>query len=143
MPQRRAMYGRWVSPQLTPYIGSAKMGGMSDELGDVQITPKIATVLKIFLEDPQTPRYGMELMRLTGQSAATLYPNLTKLARAGWLEASKEDIDPKVEGRPARRNYIITGAATVAARAELAALSEHYRPPALRNPRLAPHGGTA
>jgi PadR family transcriptional regulator, regulatory protein PadR len=111
-------------------------------LQEIEVTPRIAAVLKVFLKEPQTARYGMELMRLTGQSSGTLYPNLTRLVKAGWLTVSKEDIDPRIEGRPARRNYTITGAAVGAARIELAALSEHYRPPALRAPRLAPHGGT-
>ena len=42
---------------------------------------------------------------------------------------------------PPGRNYMITGAAVSAARVQLAALSEQYRPPGLG--RLRPQGSTA
>ncbi len=119
------------------------MDTVPEQPGDLQITPKIAAVLKVFLDAPGTARYGMELMQLTGQTSGTLYPNLHRMVRAGWLTVSTEDIDPAVAGRPARRNYTITGDAVTVARAELAALSEFYRPPAVRRPRLAPRGDTA
>lgn len=110
---------------------------------DLELTPKMAAVIKAFLEDTQRPRYGFELMRLTGQPSGTLYPNLAKFEHAGWLIGGKEDIDPRAEGRPARRIYRITGAGALAARQQLAALSEHYRPPAARRTRPAFEGGTA
>jgi DNA-binding PadR family transcriptional regulator len=110
---------------------------------DLTLTPKMAAVIKIFLEDTQQPRYGLELMRLAGQPSGTTYPILMKFERAGWLTAGKEDIDPKTEGRPARRFYRITGCGALAAHRQLAALSEHYRPPATQRPRLVPQGSTA
>jgi PadR family transcriptional regulator len=106
----------------------------------LDITPKMARVLKIFLEEPDQPRYGFELMKLTGMASGSLYPMLAKLERAGWLTRGKENIDPHVAGRPPRMHYKITGAAIPAARIQLAALSDQYRPPALR--RLRPEGGT-
>jgi PadR family transcriptional regulator PadR len=96
----------------------------------VDVTPRMADVLKVFLEDAEQPRYGFELMRLTGQPSGTLYPILAKLERAGWLVGGKEDIDASTAGRPPRRFYRIEGTAVEAARVELAALSERYRPPA-------------
>jgi PadR family transcriptional regulator PadR len=119
----------------------ATVGGVRDNVDDLQLTPKLAAVLKVFLDDPDTPRYGVELMRLTGQASGTMYPNLHKLVAAGWLTVDKEDIDPVAARRPARRNYTITGAAVAAARIQLAALSEFYRPPAVRRMRRAPQGG--
>ena len=110
---------------------------------DLDITPKMARVLKTFLEDPSRPRYGFELMRLTGLASGSLYPMLARLEEAGWLSRGKEDIDPHTEGRPPRLNYTITGAAVVAARLQLAALSEQYRPPAPVRPQLRSQGGTA
>jgi PadR family transcriptional regulator, regulatory protein PadR len=89
----------------------------------------MAAVLKIFLEDVQQPRYGFELMQLTGQPSGTLYPILAKLERMGWLVGGREDIDPRTAGRPPRRFYRIEGAAAADARVELAALSERFRPP--------------
>lgn len=89
----------------------------------------MAAVIKIFLQDPSKPRYGFELMRVTGQPSGTLYPILAKLENSGWLTVGKEDIDPRAEGRPARRFYRISAAAVPAARLQLAELSERYRPP--------------
>ena len=108
---------------------------------DLDITPKMATVLKVFLEDPDQPRYGFELMKLTSMASGSLYPMLARFEGAGWLTKGKEDIDPHVAGRPARTHYTITGAAVSAARIQLAELSERYRPPVLA--RLRPHGSTA
>jgi DNA-binding PadR family transcriptional regulator len=107
---------------------------------DLDITPKMARVLKIFLEDPGQPRYGFELMKLTGMPSGSLYPMLSRLEGAGWLTRGKEDIDPGSAGRPARTNYTITGAAVSAARVQLAALSEQYRPPLPGH--LRPQGST-
>jgi DNA-binding PadR family transcriptional regulator len=111
-------------------------------LGDITLTPKQADVVKVFLADPAKGRYGYELMQLTGQSSSYLYPTLAKLVRVGWLTAGREDVNPDAPGRPPRRVYWISGAAVTAARLQLAALSERYRPPKPTRPRLAPRGGT-
>jgi DNA-binding MarR family transcriptional regulator len=108
---------------------------------DLDLTPKMATVLKVFLEDPDHPRYGFELMKLTSMASGSLYPMLARLEGAGWLTRGKEDIDPRAAGRPARTHYTIAGAAVTAARVQLAELSERFRPPVPM--RLRPEGGTA
>lgn len=116
---------------------------MDDQpIEDLDLTPKMADVVKVFLADPTKGRYGYELMRLTGMSSSYLYPTLAKLEKAGWLTAGKEDIDPHAAGRPPRRVYRISGAAVTVARVQLAALSERYRPPRPGQPRLQPRGGT-
>jgi DNA-binding PadR family transcriptional regulator len=128
---------------------------MDDQpIEDLELTPKMADVIKIFLADPTKARYGYELMRLTGQSSSYLYPTLAKFQKAGWLTAGKEDVDPHTAGRPPRRVYWISGAAVEVARVQLKALSERflppeptrprerYRPPKPTRPRLLPHGGT-
>ncbi len=107
---------------------------------ELNITPKMTRVLKVFLEDPGQPRYGFELMRCTGLASGSLYPMLARLEEAGWLTGGKENIDPSTEGRPPRRHYTITGAAVAAARVQLAALSEQYRPPVPTQARLKPYG---
>lgn len=107
----------------------------------VRITTSVAEVLAALLEDPQAERYGLELMRATGQPSGTLYPILTRLQEAGWLRADWEQIDPSVTGRPARRYYRLTPQGAVAARAELAALYARLRPRPAGGPQLA--GGTA
>src|SRR6266487_1485625 len=113
----------------------------SGVMEQLELTPKTAAIVKVFLEDPSQPRYGFELMRRTGQPSGTTYPLLAKLEHAGWLVGGKEDIDPHAAKRPARRVYRITGAAVVAARTQLAALSEQYRPPVPISTRLATNGG--
>ena len=56
---------------------------------DLDITPKMAMVLKIFLEDPGQPRYGFELMKLTGMASGSLYPMLAKFEAAGVDKSKK------------------------------------------------------
>lgn len=101
----------------------------------------MAQVLAVLLEDPQAERYGLELMRATGQPSGTLYPILTRLQEAGWLRAAWEEIDPKAQGRPARRYYRLTPQGALAAHTELAALYARLRPRGAGGPQLA--GGTA
>lgn len=93
----------------------------------------MARILRVFLEEPGKPRYGFELIRLTGLASGSLYPMLAKLEEAGWLAGIREEIDPKAAGRPRRVNYVLTGEGDTAARARLTALSELYRPPAVRS----------
>ncbi|KAA9379626.1 helix-turn-helix transcriptional regulator [Microbispora cellulosiformans] len=111
---------------------------MADHLS---VTPKMAQILKVFLEDVEQPRYGFELMQLTSQHSGTLYPILATLEKAGWLNSHREDIDPKEAGRRPRRMYLLTPDGAVLAQARLEALAEAYRPPV--NARLRPQGGTA
>jgi PadR family transcriptional regulator PadR len=113
---------------------------MATEYQDLDLTPKMAAIIKVFLEEPHKERYGFELMRATGQPSGTLYPNLAKFEAAGWLTGGKEDINPRAEGRPARRFYRINGAAVSAARTQLAALSEQFRPPRAVRPNPAANG---
>lgn len=108
---------------------------------DLEITPKMAKVLKVFLEDPGQPRYGFELMKLTGLASGSLYPMLARLEEGGWLTRGKENIDPHAAGRPPRLHYTIVGDGVTAARVQLAALSDQYRPPSPG--RLRPRGSTA
>ncbi|GAA2006072.1 PadR family transcriptional regulator [Catenulispora subtropica] len=102
---------------------------------DVRVTLAVATLLRIFLEDPVEPRYGYDLMRLTGYPSGKLYPLLARLESAGWLHKEIERVDPSVAGRPARRHYRLSGEGLVAARRALAAVNEQVR--------LRPDGGPA
>ena len=90
----------------------------------IRVTTTVAKTLAAFLADPDVPRYGMSLMEQTGLASGTLYPILMRLQKEGWLEASKEDIDPAVEGRPARKNYLLTQTGRQASRQALAELYE-------------------
>jgi DNA-binding PadR family transcriptional regulator len=104
----------------------------------------VARVLRVFLEDPTAPRYGLELMKATKMPSGSLYPMLARLERAGWLRSRREQIDPATEGRPPRRYYELSPEGLVAARYELAALAEQLRPPVWGpTSRSQPEGGWA
>jgi len=91
---------------------------------DPRITPAVATVLRIFLEDPTEPHYGYDLMRLTTYPSGKLYPILARLERAGWLHKELEQIDPSTAGRPARRHYRLSAEGLTAARSALVEVNE-------------------
>jgi PadR family transcriptional regulator PadR len=102
------------------------VGGM-----DINLTPAMVRVLQEFLKEPARRRFGMEIMRAAKVSSGSLYPALARLERAGWITGETEDIDPKKEGRPARRYYTMTADGVRSARLDLAALSDRTRPPVL------------
>jgi hypothetical protein len=108
---------------------------------DLSLTPKMADVVKPFVEDPLKLWYGAELMRSTGQASGYVYPALAKFEKNGWLTSGREDIDPRAAGRPPRRFYRITDAGLAAARTQLAELSQRYALPATIRPRVAPNAG--
>jgi PadR family transcriptional regulator PadR len=90
---------------------------------EIRVTAAVAMVLAAFLEDPGADRYGLDLMRATGQPSGTLYPILLRLQRAGWVVAEWEDVDPAEAGRPARRYYRLSADGVVSARTAVAELS--------------------
>jgi PadR family transcriptional regulator PadR len=112
-------------------------------MDEVRMTFAVAKVLRTFLDDVAEPRYGYELMRLTGFPSGKLYPILARLQRAGWLIREQEEIDPAAAGRPARRLYRLSPDGIQAARQELAALTAQLRPSSGLPGRLQPEGGSA
>ena len=88
----------------------------------MRLTIPVVKVVSALLTAPDEPRYGLDLMRLTGLPSGTLYPVLHRLRAAGWLAADWEDVDPVAAGRPARRYYRLTGDGIRAARLALAEL---------------------
>jgi DNA-binding PadR family transcriptional regulator len=86
-------------------------------------------VLRALLEDVSAERYGMEIADLAELATGTIHPILARLEGVGWLESRWEDIDPRVEGRAARRYYRLTPSGAEQARD---ALARAYRPPARR-----------
>jgi PadR family transcriptional regulator PadR len=123
-------------PCLHPYVRIVHMA-------DVRVTIAVALVLQEFLAEVGEPRYGYELMQLTGFPSGKLYPILARLQRVGWLSRGREVIDPAQSGRPARYLYRITPDGIEAAQAELSALREQLRPPVRVLPRLRTEGGCA
>jgi PadR family transcriptional regulator PadR len=93
------------------------------------MTVAVATVLRIFIDELTQPRYGYELMQLTGFPSGKLYPILARLERAGWLTKEQELADPAVAGRPVRRLYRLSEAGIRGASYELAVLREQLQAP--------------
>jgi DNA-binding PadR family transcriptional regulator len=93
-------------------------------------------VLEALLTDVERELYGVELGELAGLRSGTVHPILARLEAVGWLQSRWENIDPRTEGRPARRYYRLTADG---ARAAQAALARAYRPSPVR--RLRPQAG--
>lgn len=89
-------------------------------------------VLGALLTDPSSDRYGLELSAEAGLPSGTIHPILARLEGLGWLESSWEDIDPRVEGRPARRYYRLSAAGADSARAALARVPQRRTRATLR-----------
>ena len=109
----------------------------------VRVTTGVARLLAALVVEPGEWRYGLDLMRATGQASGSLYPILTRLLDAGWLESEWEQVDPVVEGRPARRYYRLTPDGLVMARVELAELTAHLSTRRRRRPGPAGAPGAA
>jgi DNA-binding PadR family transcriptional regulator len=70
-----------------------------------RITLQTLKVLSVFLDQPTSDRYGLEICDLTGLKYGTVQPMLRRFDKAGWLKSAWEDIDPKEAGRRPRRYY--------------------------------------
>jgi DNA-binding PadR family transcriptional regulator len=76
-------------------------------------------VLQALLQDPAQELYGVEIGNLAGLPSGTVHPILARLEGLGWVESRWEDIDPRREGRPARRYYLLTAGGIDSARGAL------------------------
>jgi PadR family transcriptional regulator PadR len=95
-------------------------------------------VLRALLDNPTRELYGLEIGELAELRSGTVHPILARLEGVGWLQSRWEDIDPRAEGRPARRYYRLTADGV---RTAQAALARAYRPSPAR--RLRPQVGEA
>lgn len=77
-------------------------------------------VLQVFLDDAARDRYGSDIGAEAGLPSGTVHPILARLEGFGWLESRWEEIDPRVEGRPARRYYRLTGVGVQSAQSAVA-----------------------
>ena len=103
---------------------------MADRL---RMTLPTQFVLRALLADPQAELYGVEIGEAAGLPSGTVHPILARLEGLRWVQSRWEDIDPKVEGRPARRYYRLTAAGAQQART---ALAEAYRSKSKRRVRI-------
>ena len=85
-------------------------------------------LLEALLADPTREMYGAEIGAAAGLPSGTVHPILARLEGLRWLESHWEDIDPRREGRPARRYYRLTALGTEAARGALARAARPVRP---------------
>jgi PadR family transcriptional regulator, regulatory protein PadR len=108
-------------------------------MAEFRMTAGVARVVRVFLDDPDAPVYGFDLMQRTGFPSGTVYPILARLERAGWITGQLETAgEASGEGRPARRLYRLTAEGAAAARVALAELTAQLAPGASRV--LRPHG---
>ena len=77
-------------------------------------------VLHAFLHEPDQELYGLEVCAGAGLPSGTVHPILARLEGLRWLESRWEEIDPRQEGRPARRYYRLTSSGAEQARTALA-----------------------
>jgi PadR family transcriptional regulator, regulatory protein PadR len=96
-------------------------------MAEPRMTIPTQLVLRALLEDPTRELYGVEIGAAAGLPSGTVHPILARLEGRGWLQSRWEDIDPRVEGRPPRRYYQLTGSGVQSARQ---ALARAYRPAA-------------
>ena len=101
-------------------------------LREPRMTLATQLVLGALLADPTGDHYGLELGGAAGLPSGTVHPILARLEGLGWLESSWEDIDPRVEGRPARRYYRLSAAGADSARAALARVPRRHLVTTLR-----------
>jgi PadR family transcriptional regulator PadR len=78
-------------------------------------------VLRALLAEPSRELYGLEIGTAVDLPSGTVHPILARLEGVGWVESRWEDVDPREQGRPARRYYRLTGDGVEAARQALAA----------------------
>ncbi|WP_327345966.1 PadR family transcriptional regulator [Streptomyces europaeiscabiei] len=95
-----------------------------------ELTPAMVRILQTFLVAPERVFYATELMEAARVGSGSLYPALARMERDKWVESEDEGIDPREEGRPARRYYRMTKTGALAAHVALVELSESVRPPA-------------
>lgn len=85
-----------------------------------RMTVTTQLVLKALLANESGEMCGLDIARMTGMYTGTVYAILVRLQTVGWLRSRWEQIDPVVEGRPARRYYAVTDSGRTAAAEALA-----------------------
>lgn len=73
----------------------------------IKLSIPMLKVLKLFLEQPEKPLFGFQIVNKIHINQSTVYPLLIKLETAGYLKAYWEKLDPTILDRPRRRYYQI------------------------------------
>ena len=82
-------------------------------------------VLRALLDSDEA--YGAQLGAQTRLPSGTVHPILARLEGLDWVASRWEEIDPTVEGRPARRYYRLTAEGRDQARAALARVARQVQ----------------
>jgi PadR family transcriptional regulator PadR len=93
-------------------------------MGDTtpRITTQTLTVLSAFRSSGRELS-GAEIAKKANLQSGTLYPLLSRLEQAGWLESHWEATSASELGRPRRRLYRLTGNGEKVATRELSAMA--------------------
>jgi PadR family transcriptional regulator, regulatory protein PadR len=103
---------------------------MADQL---QITLSVLKVLREMFDRPLAEHYGLELMKGAGLKSGTLYPILSRLEKAGWIEGEWQD-GADLGGRPPRKYYKMTTDGMSLARQALAEANQAIEPKRVGSP---------
>ena len=106
----------------------------------LRLTVQVLLVMQALLREPGRERYGLELSEETGLLPARLSDPAAPGARGLGDQPLGEDVDRRLEKRPARRYYRLTASGAAQASAAVAN-ARRPRGAALRG--LASEGGTA
>jgi PadR family transcriptional regulator, regulatory protein PadR len=87
----------------------------------LRMTVRTWRVVQVFLDRPTEGLYGSSVSHLAGLPSGVTYPILARLEALGWLSSLWEYVDPRADGRPARRYYGLTFWGEAQAREMLAA----------------------
>src|SRR5512133_2813577 len=95
-----------------PGIAARPGSDLAVEPGHASRTPRMTIptqlVLRALLSDPSRELYGVEIGTAAGLPSRTVHPIPARLETVGWLTSRHEEINPRAEGRPARRYYRAT-----------------------------------
>ncbi len=91
---------------------------------ELRITDNVVAIFNLMLERPRKGWFGLELAQQAGIGSATIYAALTRMERAGLLDAHWETSPATDLGRPRRRLYGLTAEGIRIGRQAL----EDYRP---------------
>lgn len=104
------------------------------------MTLQTRMVLGVLLADPASEVYGLQIVEATGLPPGTIYPILSRLEAAGWIDSRWEEVDQHAAGRPRRRYYRFTAAPADGAAAARQALAEASQRERARRRRTDPSG---
>lgn len=97
------------------------------------MTAAVLEIFAVLADDASQPHYGLEIAKEADLRHTTIYDTLARLEAAGWLRSEWEKIDPRVDARPRRRLYSLTGLGEDVARSALdrqrQTLARARRPP--------------